>query len=131
MAHSITIQDQSLKGSNAKSIQLHFPKEQFTVFELIRTRIKQEVADYNHFAPTIFNGLVQPKDAELTLQGYKLRDNRKIKEEEQARMAVQGFRQKAFSIFVNQSSVQSLDEIITLHEDTEIEFVRLVPLMGG
>jgi len=48
------------------------------VRELIRTRIYQEVQDYNRKEPEYFRGLVEPTDAERVLNGCKLKANRKM-----------------------------------------------------
>ena len=46
--------------------------------ELIRSRVYQEVQDYNRRKPEHFRGLVEPTDAEKTLNGWRLRSGREI-----------------------------------------------------
>lgn len=53
--------------------------EQITVRELIRSRVYQEVKDFNTQQPEFFRGLIQPTETEQTLNGYKLRKPRKIR----------------------------------------------------
>lgn len=47
--------------------------ESITARELVRLRVRDEVARYNSTRPEYFRGLVQPTDAEATLNGYRRR----------------------------------------------------------
>ena len=53
--------------------------------------VHQEVALYNLSQPGYFQGLVQPNDAEATLNGYRLRQRRQIDWEKQADLALKAF----------------------------------------
>ena len=75
---AVTIRDESVTGQTVAEFPIDLLTEQITVRELIRSRIYQEVDDFNHKLPEIFRGLVQPTDAERTLNGFKLREPRQI-----------------------------------------------------
>ncbi len=66
----LTISDASTLGGEAPVFVLDFLTERITVRELIRSRVYQEVKDYNTQQPEYFRGLVQPTEAEQTLNGY-------------------------------------------------------------
>ncbi len=78
-----------------------------------------------------FNGLVQPTDAERTLNGYVLRVPRALDWRAQADAAVRAFGRNGFFVFVGDRQVEELDEELTLAEADVVSFVRLVPLAGG
>ena len=78
MSATITIVDETPSGERLNSFTLDDLTEEVTVREIIRARIYQEVQDYNRNLPEVFNGLVQPTDAEQTLNGYKLQSGKKI-----------------------------------------------------
>lgn len=105
--------------------------ERMTVRELIRARIYQEVQDYNHREPECFRGLVEPTNAERVLNGYKLKAKRKIDWNEQFERALEAFRRNGFFILVGDNQAENLDQEFEVKVDTEISFVKLVPLVGG
>ena len=68
----LTIRDESATGSVTHELTLDVLSETMTVRELIRSRVYQEVQDYNLKRRTgtgEFRGLVTPTDAERTLNG--------------------------------------------------------------
>jgi hypothetical protein len=87
--------------------------------------------EYNLSTPEYFRGLVQPTDAERVLNGYKLRQRRKLNWEEQYERAVEAFRQNGFVMLVDDHQVEELDEEVDLRLDTEVSFLKLIPLVGG
>ena len=105
--------------------------ETITVRELIRERVYEEVREYNASEPEYFKGLVQPTDAEHTLNGYKIRERRKINWEAQFDLALEAFQRNGFFILVDDRQVESLDETFKLSLTTQVSFVKLVPLVGG
>ena len=131
MAAMLTVHDERTTGERTHSVRLSFPTEKLTVRELIRERIYQEVQDYNLKESEYFNGLVEPSDAEKTLNGFKLRKRRKIDWEEQFARALDAFGRNGFFILVGDRQAERLDEELVVSGDTEVSFVKLVPLVGG
>ena len=131
MAATLTVHDERATGERTHSVRLHFPSEKLTVRDLIRERIYQEVQDYNLKEAEYFNGLVEPSDAEKTLNGFKLRKRRKIDWEEQFARALDAFQRNGFFILVGDRQAEQLDEELVVSGDTEVSFVKLVPLVGG
>jgi hypothetical protein len=105
--------------------------ERVTVRELIRSRVYQEVQDYNRHQPAVYRGLVQPTDAELTLNGYELRKARTIDWKKQYDKAVEAFETNGFLILIDDRQADSLDEEIVVRPDTSVSFLRLTALVGG
>jgi hypothetical protein len=68
----------SLGGDDDRDFTLDVPDERITVQDLIRARVYREVHDYNVSRPEYFRGLIQPSDAERSLNGFKMRRRRSI-----------------------------------------------------
>jgi len=131
MAATLTIHDETPTGQKTKTFTIDCLTERITVRELIRARIYQEVQDYNQKEPEYFRGLVEPSNAERVLNGYKLKAKRKIDWQEQFKRALEAFERNGFFVLVGNRQAESLDEEFEVKVDTEVGFVKLVPLVGG
>ena len=133
MSIALTIRDETTFafGSNDQGFTLDVPTESITVRELIRTRVYQEVREYNLRQPEYFRGLVQPAGAERTLNGFKVPRRRRIDPGKQFAKAIESFYRNGFMILVNDQQVDELEEEIEVSPDTTVTFLKLVPLVGG
>ncbi|GHO49445.1 hypothetical protein [Ktedonospora formicarum] len=127
---SITIVDESTMGQK-RAWSLDILEEALSLRELIRRRIYQEVTEFNARQVLDFNGLVQPSDAERSLNGYRLKKAQKLNWETQYKRALEAFKGHGIIVLVDDKQVDDLDAIITLHAGSEITFFKLVPLVGG
>lgn len=128
---TLMIADTSTAGNDLHTFTLDFLTERVTVREIIRSRVYEEVQLYNAKSSDFFRGLVQPTDAEATLNGYKMHKQRQIDWEEQYVRALKAFSTNGFFILVDDRQVESLDETVELEYDTKVSFIKLVPLVGG
>ena len=128
---AVRIRDETLTGAETGAILLPEVPESITLRDLIRLRIREEVARYNAKPAREFHGLVRPTDAEEELNGYRLAKPRRIDWEEQADAALKAFGRNSFFVLVGDRQVEDLDEELSLDEASDIAFVRLVPLVGG
>ncbi len=131
MPTTLTIHDETASGQKTNTFTLACLTERITVRELIRARIYQEVQDYNQKEPEYFRGLVEPTQAERVLNGYKLKAKRKIDWQEQFQRALESFGRNGFFVLVGNKQAESLEEEFEVKVDTEVAFVKLVPLVGG
>jgi adenine deaminase len=132
MSTTLTIHDQTPGGKTTHSIALEFPTERVSVRELIRSRVYQEVQDYNRRMPETFHGLVQPTEAERQLNGgYKLRKGREVDWNQQFDKAVEAFQRNGFFVLIDDRQVEELDEEVEIRHGTQVSFVKLLPLVGG
>ena len=135
MSTTLTVRDEttfSFGSENDEEFSLDVPAERLTVRELIRARVHKEVRDYNLSQPEYFRGLVQPSDAERTLNGFKVRQGRRIDPEKQFEKAVESFYRNGFLVLVDDRQVGELEEEIEVRPDTTtVTFLKLVPLVGG
>ncbi|MDQ4074903.1 MAG: hypothetical protein M3220_01515 [Chloroflexota bacterium] len=133
MPATLTVRDETTfrHASPSAVWTLAVPTERVTVQELIRARVYQEVADYNALQPDYFRGLVQPTDAERTLNGFKLPKGRQVDAEEQFYQALLSFQSNGFILLVDDRQVDDLDETIEIGPNTSVTFLKLIPLVGG
>ena len=69
MAITLTVRDESATGGITRELAVKMLTERVTARELIRSRVYQEVQDYNLKQTGPFRGLVQPEEAERTRNG--------------------------------------------------------------
>jgi hypothetical protein len=131
MSVAIAIRDETTGGKVLHEWSLDVLTERITVRELIRSRVYQEVQDYNLRLPDVFHGLVQPADSNQTPAGYRLRQRRQIDWRPQFEKACEAFESNQIVILVNDKQVDSLDEEIELSPGTQVSFLRLALLVGG
>lgn len=130
-ATTLTIRDETMTGSITGEMTLEFLTEIITVRELIRSRVYQEVKDFNAQQTEHFRGLIQPTDTEATRNGFKLKKSREIDWRKQFEKAVEAFERNQVLILVNDHQAEALDEEITLAPDTSVTFLKLTLLVGG
>src|SRR6185369_16144054 len=131
MPTTLTIHDETSSGQKRNTFTLDCLTERMTVRELIRARIYQEVQDYNQKQPEYFRGLVEPTNAERVLNGYKFKAKRRIDWQEQFKRATEALERNGFFVLVGDKQAETLDQEFDVKVDTEVSFVRLMPLVGG
>ena len=134
MPTALKIRDEttlSLGGNDDRDFILDVPDERITVRQLIRARVYREVHDYNLDLSEYFHGLIQPSDAERSLNGFKMRKRRSIDPEKHFELAERAFYTNGFILLVDDRQVDELEEEIEVRPDTTVTFLKLVPLVGG
>jgi len=128
---TITIKDETFAGKVLHELNLEFAAETVTVKDIITERVLKEVEQYNNKLPEYFKGLIQPSAAEKTLNGYKLKNRKKIDGEKQVYTALDAFQKNGFFVLVDDEQITNLNEAIELPSERKISFVKLTPLVGG
>ena len=126
MSTTLKIRDETtvgLGGDEDRDFTLDVMGGRITVRELIRTRVANEVRDYNLSQPEYFRGLVQPTDAERSLNGFRTRKRRRIDPEKQFELAIKAFYANGFIVLVNDRQVDELEEEIEIRPDTTVTFL--------
>ena len=131
MPATIAIRDETTSGQTTNEFVIDLLTERLTVRELIRSRIYQEVKDYNTRRPEYFRGLVQPTGAEQTLNGFKLAGKQQVDWKQQFAKAIEAFKTNRILVLVDNRQVESLDEQIVVGPETQVTFLRLTLLVGG
>ncbi|MGW2702977.1 hypothetical protein [Streptomyces sp. NPDC001340] len=128
---TVTFRDETATGKPVTEWQVEGLPERMTVRELIRLRVREEVARHNARPSDRFNGLVRPDDAETELNGYRLREVRRIDWERQAAIAERAFLANGFFVLAGDRQVEELDDVVDLTVDPDLVFIKLVALVGG
>ncbi|MEU2742245.1 hypothetical protein ABZ656_44895 [Streptomyces sp. NPDC007095] len=128
---TVTFRDETATGKALTEWEVAGLPERMTVRELIRLRVREEVARHNARPSDRFNGLVRPDDAEAELNGYRLREPRRIDWERQAEIAERAFLANGFFVLAGDRQVEDLDEVVDLIADPDLVFIKLVALVGG
>jgi len=128
---TLVFRDETATGRELARFELSDQPEQLTVEEIIRLRVRDEVARHNAAPRPRFRGLVQPMDTEVELNGYRLATPRRLDWEKQADVAVRAFGRNGFLMFVGGRQVMDLGEIVDLGVAHDVAFVKLVQLVGG
>ena len=134
MSATLMIRDETATGTPVHEFPLEFENDRISVRDLIRERVYQEVTEYNFRSRReggVFRGLVQPTDAERTLNGFRLPKDRDIDWEAQFAHAIDAFGRNGFFILVDDRQAETLDETIAVSPGTQVSFVKLTPLVGG
>jgi len=131
MPVTIRISDGAAPGVYSNARILAIQQTATTARELIECRIREEVERHNQAPSEIFCGLVQPEESERILNGFRMRASRPLDWEVQFERACSSFLRNGFLLIVNGRQVTDLDEPLELQAESEVQFVKLVPLVGG
>jgi hypothetical protein len=123
----LTIHDET-KGAAATTARLFtLPSTKLTARELIRERVIHEVRQHNDSPAEPFIGLIKLSDEELMLNGEN-RARRMLDPDRQVTTAFESFHRNSFTLLVDGTQVESLDQELALSADSQITFFRLYPL---
>ena len=128
---TLSIKDEHPTGKLLSEVMVAFNRETVTVKDIIEARVRQEVENYLNKLPEYYNGLIEPTDAEKTINGYKLRDRKPIDAEKQVYTALNAFQKNGFFILVDNDQCMSLDQTIVRTDRTNVSFIKLTPIIGG
>lgn len=128
---SVLVKDETTSGKTVHSVQIELSTSLVTVGEIIEKRVSVEVNEYNKKRDQNYFGLVQPDGAEVTLNGFRLQKFRPINAERQIEIAKEAFMNNGFFILIDNTQAESLGQTFVLHQQSEISFVKLTPLVGG
>lgn len=131
MSVAVLIKDETSTGKIIGEQILRFPAERITVKQLIEQRIESEVEKYNANNAQAFWGLIQPKDSEQELNGFKVKKRKPVDAQSQKQLAIQAFQSNGFFLLVNDKQLTELDDEILITPKTAVLFIKLVPLVGG
>ena len=131
MPSTLNIRDENIAGQPLRDWALEVLTERITVRELILSRVYQEVQDYNQKQGPVFQGLIEPEEAERALNGWKLKKPRLLDWQKQFQRAIEAFEALQVLILVGDKQAESLDEEVVITPGMTVTFVRLTPLAGG
>ena len=114
--------------------EMRLVSERITVRELMQRRIEEEAAEINA-GRTEPRPLVIPAMWEQHLNGGKkatgTSSRKRVDAGEQLTAAIEAFVKGRIVVIVGDRQVSDLDAPLTVAPDTEVTFLKLVPLVGG
>ncbi len=132
MTNTLIVRDETAAGKTVNEFQMQLPDERITVRELIRSRVYQEVKDFNTRPLEKFEGLVAPTEDEATLNGEQPKPHHNpIDWRRQFERVLTAFRAKQVLLLVDDKQVDSLEDEVILAHGTQVTFLRLTLLTGG
>jgi hypothetical protein len=129
MSVALKVVDQTLGVHPPITRLLRLVSERTTLREVLRRRIDEEVAELNAGRDEI-RPLVTPTQQERRLNGERSIPGM-VDPEKQFSAAVEAFERRRIVIIVDRLQVLDLDQPIVVTPDTEVRFLKLVPLVGG
>src|SRR5688572_32062564 len=114
---TLSIKDENFSGKVLQEVLINFNSQTVTIKDIIEARVGQEVANYNKKLPEYYNGLIEPTDAEKTINGYKLRSKKPIDAEKQVYVALDAFQKNGFFVLIGNQQYTLLDQPIQLERD--------------
>jgi hypothetical protein len=131
MSVTLTINDKTSNGELLLERIVNFPVERISVRELVETRVRQEAESYNQRAGDKFEGLVEPCEAELMLNGEKSAMGHHIDADKQVETAIRAFESGRYFLLINDRQIIELDDVIVINPNTKIVFLKILRLVGG
>ncbi|ACK67559.1 conserved hypothetical protein [Rippkaea orientalis PCC 8801] len=113
------------------------PDKKLTLSDLLTYIVKSEVSAFRtrQEQRRLISVLSQEAINEGALRG-KIdmggKDYQQVVDETEAiETALQGFEDGFYYVFIDDQQIESLEQLISLKEDSQLLFLRLVPLVGG
>ena len=129
MPFTLSILDETTTGGRQSAGAFQFDTAAPTLREIIRLRVQQEVDRFNQTDREVFRGLVQPEESERILNG--VRERPFLDWQKQYAKAIASFNGNGFLVFIDDRQITDLDEAVQLTPQTQVTFLKLVPLIGG
>ncbi|MEU8610768.1 hypothetical protein AB0C29_22540 [Actinoplanes sp. NPDC048791] len=117
----VMVRDETMAGRAIDEWILPDLPDEITARELLRLRVREEVARFHATAGEAFCGLT----------AFTVRRGQRLDWTAQADAACQAFARNGFVMIVGRHQVDDLDQLIDLRGDPTVAFIRLVPLVGG
>ncbi len=128
---TLKVTDETFARKILNEISISVSGERLTVKDIIEARVYAEVGDYNRRLPEIFRGLIQPTNAEVALNGFRVKPKVLVDAEKQVYTALDAFQKNGFFVIIDDVQAEDLDKEVLLHNDSVVSFVKLTPLVGG
>ena len=131
MDFTVLVQDCTLQGSLLNSLKLTLPAETLTARELIQRYVLQVIETRQSTpAPSRYR-FFTPDTDEARLNGHSKPTQQFIDAERHYKLALSAFERNGFLLLVDDQQVGELDAPFKLTSVSTIQFLRLLPLVGG
>jgi hypothetical protein len=117
-------------GQRTSHVRLTLPVVTLTVQDLIAYKVRQEVEEFfTYQRPDISGEYLTPEE----LLGVTTSASGGVTgtTSDEIGRAQQAFTARAYMIVVDNQRVWEPDTLLTLHPETQVEFIKILPLVGG
>ena len=123
---TICIKDQSLQEAQ-QPWYLEIIEEQITLREIIRRRLYQEISEYQAKKRSQLPCFLIPtRSCQTATELLPLFDWQRYSEQ-----VIHAFEKRSYIVLVDNQQITYLDAPITLHIQSTVTFLKLMPLIGG
>ena len=117
-------------GQRTSHVCLTLPVATLTVQELIAYKVRQEVEEVcTHQRPDVSGEYLTPE--ELLGLTTTAPNGVTVTALDEVARAQQAFSARAYMIVVDNQRVWEPDTLLTLRPETQVEFIKILPLVGG
>ncbi|MEM9823917.1 MAG: hypothetical protein AAF985_22725 [Bacteroidota bacterium] len=137
----LTIKEELIGTGSINELPIQLSSERITLAELIQKKVMAKVKQVNQeLKQGKFNSpFLSEKEKILNQDAYQKRlveEQKKIERamldpEKAAYDALAGFQQNAFFVIIDGQQKEALTEELVLSDRSEVQFIRLTPLVGG
>jgi hypothetical protein len=117
-------------GQRTSHVRLTLPVATLTIHELIAYKVRQEVEEVFAHQRSNLSGEYRTPEELLGVTPSAPHGTTGTALDEIAR-AQQAFSARTYMIVVNNQRVWEPDTLLTLHPETQVEFIKILPLVGG
>lgn len=126
----IRMRDVSRSGHVLGEARVGDLPERLTIRELLRARIRREVAAYNADPGATFRGLVQPADSIRHTDGYRMQEPRPLDPDQLIAAAEEAVAADMLSFRLGAETVSDLDRELVVAEHGEVVAVLERPVIA-
>ncbi|MCB0557022.1 MAG: hypothetical protein KDD02_25970 [Phaeodactylibacter sp.] len=137
----IIIQEEAFGAGTSSPLPVIITQEHMTLADLIMEKVRAKVAVVNRQldAPKLNSSFISEKEKVLNQNLLEARRQKlleqaqkiKVDPEQACYEALADFQQNGFFVIVDGRQRESLEEELLLSPQSEIHFIRLMPLVGG
>ena len=132
MIVNLKIFDETSSGDVYNETVLRLASTRICARDVIEQRVRREVQKFNDAKKKeLFSGLVQPRNTEKELNGYRFKKEKVVDADEQVEIALSAFSENKYFFLVDDKQVESLDDEFGITDDTKVSFLKLIPVVGG
>lgn len=139
MGISIQIVDEYFGKSKTPVFEISFPTETITIRNLIIRRVEDEVAQVNaqkfvqkkSLQERMFLAGITNRAPETLLNADTPKRHKMIDPVAAVNTALKAFEAERYFVLINDTQIETLNEVIVITPETEAVFLRLTPLVGG
>jgi hypothetical protein len=129
--YSIELQKQSMTGVVEKYMHLQLKSQYMTLVDLFRQQIQARLLAWQcQHKVNVADHQLDQYEKSLNMQ-QKNAWFEQLNIEQQVEQAIQSFKKKRFLVLVDDQQIQYLDQNFAITEHSLIQFIRLIPLVGG